>query len=130
MNCFNHRDKPAIGLCKSCAKALCGDCLTELPNGVACKGSCEDRVNLMNRILDRNSLVLKAARHQIRHRGMIMLFLGTGCSLFAFWAYFEMKGSFLPYFVGFLAVFSFLAGISTLSRSEQFPRIEEKKTQV
>ena len=47
MNCFNHRDKPAIGLCKSCGKALCEDCLTEVPNGLACKGSCEDRVNMI-----------------------------------------------------------------------------------
>ena len=66
MNCFNHRAVPAVGLCKSCGKALCGDCLTELANGLACKGKCESRVAMINRILDSNAKIVSAARHQTR----------------------------------------------------------------
>ena len=128
MNCFNHRDRPAIGLCKACLKGLCGDCITELRNGLACKGSCEDRVDMINRILDSNSQVMSAARHQVRTGGMLSLLMAIGCSVFAVWAHFEMEGSFLPYFLGLLAVFTFLTGVFRLSRKEQYPQPEAKKT--
>ncbi len=127
MNCFNHKDKPAIALCKSCGKALCGDCLSEVPNGIACKGSCEDRVNLINRIVDRNSQVLAAARHQVRHSGLIILLLGIGFLFFAVWAGVQFKGGFMPYFFGFAGVLFFVCGILRLGRKEQYPRDEEER---
>jgi len=126
MNCFNHKDKPAIGLCKSCLKGLCADCLAELRDGLACKGSCEDRVNRINRIIDSNSQTMNAARHQLRTSGILCLLMGIGCSIFAVWAYFETNG-FLSYFVGLLAMFALLTGVFRLSRKEQFPQIDETK---
>jgi hypothetical protein len=128
MNCFNHRDVPAIGLCKSCLKALCGDCAAELVNGLACKGSCENRVNMINRIVDSNSQVMSAARRQGRTAGMLSLLLGIGCSVFAVWAYVEFRaGSFLPYFIGLLAVVTLLTGFFRLSRSQQYPQLDDQK---
>lgn len=126
MNCFNHRDKPAVGLCKSCAKALCGDCVAELTNGLACKGTCESRVNMINRMLDSNAKVMSAARHQVRTGGILSLFMGIGCSVFAVLAYFE-TGGFLPYFLGLLAVVTLITGVLRLSRKEQYPQLEERK---
>ena len=37
MNCFNHPDVPAIGLCKYCQKGLCKDCVVDLGYGIACE---------------------------------------------------------------------------------------------
>jgi hypothetical protein len=128
MNCFNHRDRPAIGLCKSCGKGVCADCLSEIPNGLACKGSCEDRVNLINRIIDSNTQIVMAARHGLRTRGLLMLLMGMGCFVFSVWAFFESEGSFLPYFLGLLAIVCLLTGVFALSRKEQYPQLEQKRT--
>jgi hypothetical protein len=129
MNCFNHRDVAAVGLCKSCGKALCGDCLTELPNGLACKGACEPRVNMINRMLDTNSRVMNVARHQVRTGGMLSLLMAGGCATFAIWAHFE-TGGFLPYFLGMLAVVTFITGVLRLSRKQQYPQLDEQRDQI
>jgi hypothetical protein len=47
MRCFNHQENWAVGLCKSCAKSLCHDCLTDLGGGLACKARCEERVTAL-----------------------------------------------------------------------------------
>lgn len=41
MICFQHNDKPGIGLCKSCGKAVCQTCVIEIPKGLACSEECE-----------------------------------------------------------------------------------------
>ncbi len=128
MNCFNHRDRPAVAICKSCAKALCEHCLTELPNGIACKGSCENRVNMLNRIIDSNSQTLRAARHQQRSLGILALFMGLGCAVFAVWAYLEFRGFLLPYLFALLAVVTLITGVLKFSRREQYPNPDEKES--
>ena len=124
MNCFNHREAPAVGLCKSCGKALCGACVTELVNGLVCKGACETRVNLINRMLDSNVKIMNVARHQVRTGGILNVLMGIGCAVFAVWAYFTL-GGFLPYFIGLLAAFTLAMGLFRLSRKERYPHLEE-----
>jgi hypothetical protein len=41
MICFSHNDKQSVGLCKSCNKAVCIDCVIEYPKGLACSVECE-----------------------------------------------------------------------------------------
>jgi hypothetical protein len=41
VNCFQHRENPGIGICKSCGKAVCSDCAIEFPKGLACSIECE-----------------------------------------------------------------------------------------
>jgi hypothetical protein len=52
MNCFNHTSIPAIGLCQACGKALCSHCALQLPNGIACKNTCEKRFSVVNPAFD------------------------------------------------------------------------------
>lgn len=127
MNCFNHRDTPAIGLCKSCAKAICGDCVSERTNGLACKGSCESRVDMINRMLDSNSQVMSAARHQVKTSGILSLVVGIAFLIFAVWSYQEMD-SFLPYFLALIGTVTLVAGILRLSRRQRYPSLETKET--
>jgi hypothetical protein len=126
MNCFNHRDTPAIGLCKSCAKAICGDCVSERTNGLACKGSCETRVDMINRILDSNPQAMRAVRSQVKTSGVISLVVGIGFLIFAVWAYRE-RGSFLAYFIGLFGLATLVTGILRLSRRQEYPVADVKK---
>jgi hypothetical protein len=66
MKCFYHRDREAVGLCKSCGKGLCGDCQTDLGQGLACKDRCEDRVRSLIALIDHNVRVAPAARTIMR----------------------------------------------------------------
>ena len=49
MNCYIHGDIGAVGVCKSCMKGLCHECAQEVDASLSCKGSCEQRVKLLNR---------------------------------------------------------------------------------
>ena len=84
MNCFNHPEKPAVGFCKSCCKGLCANCAAALPNGLACRDACEDRVNLINQMIDNNQKVISTANLQVRSIGVFILLLGAILCLFGF----------------------------------------------
>jgi hypothetical protein len=124
MNCFNHRDKPAIGLCRSCLKALCEDCLAELTDGLACKGVCGARVNMINRTLDSNAQIVDAARRQNRGAGIFTTLFGIAFAVFGVWAYFGQSG-FLACLLGAFAAVMIVAGVVRLSRKQQYPKLDE-----
>ena len=45
MNCYNHAETSAVGICKHCSKALCHECMTDT-GVVACRSACKvDRSN-------------------------------------------------------------------------------------
>lgn len=48
MNCFNHPDIPAVGICKYCQKGLCKDCAIDSGYGIACKYHRENVKTLTN----------------------------------------------------------------------------------
>jgi hypothetical protein len=54
MKCFNHEGVDAVAICKNCNKALCRACATDVGNGVACKGVCEQEVIALNELIRRN----------------------------------------------------------------------------
>jgi hypothetical protein len=62
MNCFNHRDRQAIAICKACGKGLCPDCIIEISGSVACKDICEKRVTVLNNLLDAQLRLISLAR--------------------------------------------------------------------
>ncbi len=39
MKCYNHHDRDAFGVCKSCGKALCLECIDNIENTVCCKNN-------------------------------------------------------------------------------------------
>lgn len=54
MECFQHQGRAAVGLCKSCYKALCRDCATPTPAGLACSEACATDVDEMGQVIERN----------------------------------------------------------------------------
>ncbi len=124
MNCFNHNKSTAIGICKACGKALCSDCLVQMENGLACKESCEKRVILINRIIDSNVKSMNATRNQVKTLGISGAIAGIGFIIFAIWSYFEMHGSFLPYFLGSIGAVIMGSSLLRLTRKQTYPKLE------
>jgi len=124
MNCFKHADRPALGLCKSCGKGLCSECLVEVPDGLACKckNQCEDRVNLINQIINNNQKVLSAANVQVKSSGIFILLLGILFCLFGFLPIL-ISGNTSTIFMGLLGLFFAVYGIIRLiKKSQQYPQ--------
>jgi hypothetical protein len=52
MKCFYHADRDAVGVCKSCQRALCHECAADLGKGIGCKGRCEEDVRQLIQLVD------------------------------------------------------------------------------
>jgi hypothetical protein len=78
MRCYYHRDRDAVGLCKSCGKGLCEDCQTDLGAGLACKGRCEDSVHGLIALVQHNVRAVPTAKALLRLNRPVSL----GASLF------------------------------------------------
>lgn len=50
MKCFNHHDRDAFGICKSCGKALCLECMAIENGKVLCKDNPACRRNKSNEV--------------------------------------------------------------------------------
>ncbi len=53
MKCFNHEKIDAVGVCRSCGRGLCRDCIAEVGLSCSCKGECEEVVATMNDLVER-----------------------------------------------------------------------------
>ena len=74
MKCFYHGDDEAVGICKSCHKALCSACAVDVGKGLACAGSCEDDVRQLNAMIDTSVRYAPASRSLVasgRRTGML-----------------------------------------------------------
>ena len=61
MNCFNHHDAPAVGMCKHCCKGLCAACAADLGFGLACREH-EEQVRSVHAMLARTARIHSANR--------------------------------------------------------------------
>lgn len=50
MKCYKHRNSDAIGICKSCGKALCEECAVDLDFAITCPGDCEERASASHKL--------------------------------------------------------------------------------
>jgi len=41
MNCFEHPQKPAVGMCTNCGRGLCKECTTIVEGQLSCRGACQ-----------------------------------------------------------------------------------------
>ena len=79
MHCYNHSGSDAVGICKSCGRALCRSCVAEVEKIVACKDRCESDVAAMLSI-NRNALQYAKSTKQARYLGPV-LFIVVGAML-------------------------------------------------
>jgi hypothetical protein len=83
MNCFNHTNIAAVGVCKCCYRGLCSECTTDLGHGIACKGKHENEVTSINMIIEKNAQIYGAASKNslatpIFYLAMGLVFAGYG----------------------------------------------------
>lgn len=87
MNCYRHSDVRAVGTCVACGKGLCAQCAVEVQKALACKDSCEPRVELFNKIMDSQAKVLSATKSQMKIMDILGATLGLVFFILAFYAY-------------------------------------------
>lgn len=85
MNCFYHPDRPAVGVCKHCGRALCSDCTALVDDTLACKERHEEQVHGMNMASERSILQgtrMRASyvRNAVFYWLVGLLFAGFGLS--------------------------------------------------
>jgi hypothetical protein len=119
MNCFKHRATSAIGICKSCGKGVCPDCVADTGQGLACRDSCEERVGILGRMITDNARVMKTANAQTRSTGIYGIVTGLLFLAFAGWSYTE-RNTFLTFFNGGVGLVLLVFGAVRLTR-EQYP---------
>lgn len=126
MNCFVHRSVTAVGVCKSCSKALCPECAAELKNGIACRDSCEERVNIINWIVDSNTRYAAAANSHVRIVDIMAIVFGF---IFAAAAVLQFQQS-PPFWtcMGTIGVLSLAFGLWQLRAGPVFPDRNNDRT--
>lgn len=113
MKCFNHNDREAIGICISCKKALCSECLELVDNQVSCKNSefCFNRSSLIKRIYEYNQKVIPISEKTLslsylRHYIILvigLLFITLG--LLSFFSCITRVFTVLTILVGLICIF-------------------------
>ncbi len=71
MQCYNHPQTVAVGLCKSCHKGVCHDCLVEEGYGIACKATCAEEVKALWQIIQRNKSVYQKTVGAYRRNALV-----------------------------------------------------------
>ena len=123
MNCFNHPELPALGICKSCGKGLCRECITEVPDGLACKNRCEARVGFINRIIDSNKQALTAANSHVRSGAIFIIVSGLIFCGFGFLPYI-MSGQKGTLFMGVIGIVFLVTGIFRFGSKAKYPDLK------
>jgi hypothetical protein len=113
MRCYNHRDRDAVGLCKSCGKGLCDECQTDLGQGLACKNRCEETVRGLIALVHHNVRAVPTARVSLRWSrwvwvGIGLFILTPGC-VFTVLGVLDSRLRILILLGGMLCVFGILA---------------------
>ena len=106
MKCYNHPERDAVAICKSCGKAICHECAKESENGVACQQSC------INSLSKKNELYAKQAAHlkNLKRMDILGSFFSVGMGIL--FIYFSTQGFGLVYdFIFLLGVGFIVYGI-------------------
>jgi len=93
-----------------------------MPDGLACKNRCEDRVKLINCIIDSNKKALAAANFQVRSSTAFLIVMGSLFSLFGFLPLIisGQKGSL---FLGVMGLVFLIAGLLRLRSKAKYPEL-------
>jgi hypothetical protein len=78
MQCFNHQNLAAVGVCHSCGKALCAHCALDTGAGLVCHSDwCERRNALVNQSLEANARIMATANRNMRSGGIFSGMIGV-----------------------------------------------------
>src|SRR5512140_2451532 len=115
MICYNHADRPAIGMCKYCGRGVCRECAALVDDTVACKDLHEEQVRGLNLMTERGIVQARRfgsgyLRNAIFYGLVGLLFAGFGAMQYRYLGlqavFFLLIGLFLLY----AAIANFLEG--------------------
>lgn len=93
MHCFRHSPADAIGLCKTCFKAVCRECAVDVGNGLACAGDCERKVLELNEMWDRSARIYGVGTYKSRIPSTgVLLWLVLALGMWATTGYSYLRG--------------------------------------
>ena len=126
MKCFTHRSSDAVAVCRSCGRALCPDCISEVGLSCACKNRCESDVARFHEMLTRDRPGPAIPPNIIGYdRVIFLMVMGVGFVWFGLY-YIGDHGPKL--FFAALGVAFFIFGISQLYMSKKFrEKFRDKK---
>jgi len=77
VKCFNHSEVDAVGLCKSCGRGLCHECVSDVGMSISCKHRCEADVAVLNELVQRGRTVYHKTSRTYLRTGIFTLLLGA-----------------------------------------------------
>jgi len=120
MKCYNHSDAEAVAVCRSCGRALCRACLTEIGLSSSCKGRCESVVATMNDLVERGRTAYqKSSAIQFRN-GIFIVLLGMTFLIIGIIPILKGQASDWTYVQFFIGVLFAGMGISSLISAKRF----------
>ena len=119
MECFNHPGVQAVGICKTCGKALCKSCVIERDFAVACSEACVKDAAEVHEMNQRNKKMygIGVARPKLPS-GVIMwllfaaLFAGSGIFI-------SIRNQELEWFLLLFVVVSLFVAILAYKRAKE-----------
>lgn len=108
MKCFNHQ-ADAVGTCKNCSKGLCKDCAVEVGKGLACRNSCEEFVDSINKMIDKSKEICANTSRAYSKQAFIFGFLGSCFMSFGILSQGLVAALLIPIGIIFLISTAFLA---------------------
>jgi hypothetical protein len=115
MKCFNHPNTDAVGVCKSCGRGLCRDCIAAVGLSCSCKGECEAVVAAQNDLVERGRTAYQKSSAMQMRSGILVMLLG-GLFLFfgitrlgperSTWDYFLLGAGLLFTILGLSSMYS------------------------
>lgn len=87
MNCFQHNENTAVGICKACNKAVCGSCAIDSGSGLACCAECETEVMHMNQIVAKSKQIYNIGTNQNTIPSGLLVYVFFSVIFLGWWLY-------------------------------------------
>ena len=111
MKCYYHASVEAVAICKSCSRALCHECSSDVHPGTACLNRCESEVRAVNLMLERGKTVYEKTGGAYKRNAYWSLGMGIVFIIIGVIPIMMNKG----YASGFLAIIGVFFVVSVLS---------------
>jgi len=119
MKCFNHDTSDAVGICKSCNKALCHSCAVDVGNGLACAGACEQEVRALNEQIRRNRTASQKTGYAYQRNAVVCALIALVFVYLSIDAYQTGRTPLLVVTAGSTVIF-FMAAFFNYSAAQKF----------
>jgi hypothetical protein len=107
MQCFEHKGTDAVGICKSCNKAVCMECTISFPKGIACSPECEQDAKEIIEMNERGKQIYGIGKYKTNKLASgVMVWLLLSAVMVSVAIYFYIaKGKIDPAICGMSVVF-------------------------